>query len=231
MTRAGEKGRGPPTTVILFQVSVFRLWTAVLPRVALLLNVTYRFPYRRVTKNEPPPRAVLKILRDGPGIRITKRCYSLWVGPSPLVVRERWPGRFFSGGGRGKFYAIKGSRYGTLGIFERGQRASASDKSSFIAFIARRFCFGQIYKFFGKRKRMDFNEMKIYDCISMVCKIGKVTQLIRFSYNTYSYLLPFCLSKTNDKLVEVISKLLNFAHHWNWKNGRIVEEIYVSYRE
>lgn len=61
--------------------------------------------------------------------------------------------------------------------------------------------------------------------------IGKVTQLIRFSYNTYSYLLSFCLSKTNDKLVEVISKLLNFAHHWYWKNGRIVEEIYVSYRE
>lgn len=78
---------------------------------------------------------------------------------------------------------------------------------------------------------MDFNEMKIYDCISMVCKIGKVTQLIRFSYNTYSYLLSFCLSKTNDKLVEVISKLLNFAHHWYWKNGRIVEEIYVSHRE
>lgn len=44
-----------------------------------------------MTKNEPPPRAVLKILRDGPGIRITKRLFPVsWLsgydGSPRLVV-------------------------------------------------------------------------------------------------------------------------------------------------
>lgn len=115
---------GAVTTVILFQVSVPSVDGRPAPRVALLLNVTYRFPYRRVTENEPPPRAVLKILRDGPGIRIAKRCYSLcrcWL--SARLSASSVAGTIFHGRRLGKFYAIerRGADTG-FGIFERIRR-------------------------------------------------------------------------------------------------------------
>lgn len=61
-----------------------------------------------------------------------------------------WPGRFFSGGGRGKFYAIKGGRYFKgFRMFERGR---AFDKSS-LSRLSLSFPFEQIYR---RKERMDF---------------------------------------------------------------------------
>lgn len=139
---------GAVTIVILFQVPVPSVDGRPAPRVALLLNVTYRFPYRRVTENEPPPRAVLKILRDGPGIRIAKRCYSLcrcWL--SARLSASSVAGTIFHGRRLGKFYAIKG---GADTLF---------DECVFVIFITRSFYprFHRANLQERKEKGMDFN--------------------------------------------------------------------------